>query len=171
MPFPKLQYDEISMKTLLRALLLALTFTLVAAPATAQDKGAKVTAKKKSAKAKDIQKLIKLTGMKNMMSPFIDQMFTQVKAYYPDVPDKEWKRLRSKVDLDELTQQIGGVYDEEFTHKEIKEIIKFYETPTGKKTLTKMPIIMQKSQMLGQQWGMKVGQMIDSELRKKGYVK
>ena len=159
------------MKSIARTLLFALTLTLVASPAFAQKKEQAAATKKEAAKQKDIRKLIKLTGMKDMMLPFVDQMFTQLKTIYPDVPAKKWAQLKKKVQLDSLVDEIGQVYAQEFSHKEIKEIIAFYETPVGRKTLKKMPVIMQKSQALGQQWGMQIGQMIDTDLRNSGYVK
>jgi hypothetical protein len=32
-------------------------------------------------------------------------------------------------------------------------MLAFYETPTGKKTIATMPQILNKSMMIGQQWG------------------
>ena len=43
------------------------------------------------------------------------------------------------------------IYKEEFTENEIKDLIEFYKTETGKKAMKKMPILMQKGSMIGQQ--------------------
>jgi hypothetical protein len=37
------------------------------------------------------------------------------------------------------------IYDKTYTHEEIKDINRFYESPTGKKMLAKMPELMNES--------------------------
>lgn len=45
------------------------------------------------------------------------------------------------------------LYMEEFTEYELKEFIKFYETPVGKKALQKLPVVTQKGWEIGSQIG------------------
>jgi len=49
-----------------------------------------------------------------------------------------------------LIEGMVALYEEEFTEAEIRELIAFYETPTGRKALEKMPVLMQKGAKLGQ---------------------
>ena len=41
------------------------------------------------------------------------------------------------------------MYREAFTEQEVREMLAFYKSPTGKKALEKMPELMQKGAMLG----------------------
>jgi hypothetical protein len=44
---------------------------------------------------------------------------------------------------------LTDLYTQTFTESELKEMTAFYKTPTGRKTLTEMPSLMQKSAALG----------------------
>lgn len=55
-----------------------------------------------------------------------------------------------------LYDKMAGLYMEEFTHEEIKELIAFYNTDLGKKLADKQLDLMQKAMMFGQSWGMEV---------------
>lgn len=48
------------------------------------------------------------------------------------------------------------VYARHFSHKDVRDMIAFYETPLGVKTLEVMPKLMQDSMQVGQQWAVKV---------------
>jgi hypothetical protein len=50
----------------------------------------------------------------------------------------------------EFVPSIAQVYEQEFTEGELKDLIAFYRTPLGKKTLEKMPKLMQVSATTGQ---------------------
>jgi len=40
-----------------------------------------------------------------------------------------------------INEHMLNIYDKYFTHEEVKNLIKFYKTPTGKKMITTMPDI------------------------------
>ena len=50
-----------------------------------------------------------------------------------------------------LRDDMARVYAEEFTEDELKEITKFYLTPTGKKVNQKLAVLQQKGMMIAQQ--------------------
>ena len=52
---------------------------------------------------------------------------------------------------DSLRWDFIKLYTETFTEKEMKDIIAFYSTPVGRKTLTTAPDLMAKGAALGQQ--------------------
>ena len=49
-----------------------------------------------------------------------------------------------------LESQMVQMYAETFTEPEVRELLAFYRTPLGKKTVAKMPELMQKGAALGQ---------------------
>lgn len=60
------------------------------------------------------------------------------------------ERLRQlfmqKIDLSNVMQEVAlVVYDKNFTESEMQDIITFYKTPTGKKTLQALPAVMSES--------------------------
>jgi hypothetical protein len=97
-------------------------------------------------------------------------MIEQFKGIIPEAPDEYWDLVLKEFSGGELVQLIIPIYDRHFSHEEIKDIIKFYETPTGKKMVEKLPLITQESMNAGQQWGMEIGEIIQNKLIKDGYL-
>lgn len=55
-------------------------------------------------------------------------------------------RLKEKVNIAELTERvIVPIYDKNFSAAEIKDLIAFYETPTGQKMVKSMPQMTQET--------------------------
>lgn len=55
-----------------------------------------------------------------------------------------------------LLDDIVPIYARHFSHQDVRDMIAFYETPLGRKTLEVTPKIMQESMQLGQQWALRV---------------
>lgn len=55
-------------------------------------------------------------------------------------------------DNPEIQAEMAKVYEGAYTKEEMAELLKFYETPLGKKTLETMPQIMQASTEIGQKF-------------------
>ncbi len=51
----------------------------------------------------------------------------------------------------ELVNRMITLYQEEFTEEELREIIRFHQTPVGQKALTSLPQLMQKGALVGQE--------------------
>lgn len=120
-------------------------------------------------KEKDIYRLMEISGSADLGTQVMYAIIEQYKEIIPDVPDEYWNMVLKEFSSDELIQLIVPIYDRYFTHEEIKDIIKFYETPTGKKMVENLPFITQESMNAGQQWGMEIGERIQNELKKDGY--
>ncbi|WP_396177390.1 DUF2059 domain-containing protein [Flavobacterium sp.] len=58
--------------------------------------------------------------------------------------------------LPSLYEKIAKIYMEVYTHEDIKEMMKFYESPIGKKIASSMGKITEKSGAAGQEWGMEL---------------
>ncbi len=58
-----------------------------------------------------------------------------------------------KATLPSLYDAMAKIYMEEFTHNEIKELLKFYETPLGKKMAEKTSVLSRKGMIEGTKWG------------------
>lgn len=117
-----------------------------------------------AAKQADIQKLMNLTGAANLGVQAADQMIASMRGAMATVPDKFWTEFRKEINADELVNLIIPVYDKHLTAAELKELIKFYETPVGKKMIAVMPAITAESMQVGQQWGTEVARRAKAKL-------
>ena len=57
------------------------------------------------------------------------------------------------------------------SYVEVKDIIKFYETPSGKKLLLATPAMVAESTQLGQEWGREIAERVMKKLQQKGLDK
>lgn len=101
---------------------------------------------------KAAEELMNVSGLKDSMNRMINQMVAlqlrqkPVMAPYKNILIKFFKKY---LGFDSIKYDFIDVYTEEFTEKELKEITAFYKTPTGKKTITKMPALMNKGAQVG----------------------
>ncbi|WP_158651302.1 DUF2059 domain-containing protein [Pseudotamlana carrageenivorans] len=94
---------------------------------------------------------IKLTGATSAFDAAIEQLGATVPAEKKEAYTKE-----AEGTLKTLYDQMADLYMSEFTQKEIKDLIAFYQTPLGKKLSSKQLQMTQKAMMLGQNWAMGV---------------
>lgn len=104
-------------------------------------------------KQKDIRKLLRITGSGELGTQVMGQMIGSMKKTMPQVPDTFWSDFMKEVHTDELVDLIVPVYDRNLTHDDIRELIRFYESPTGKKFVSVLPKITQESMVVGEKWG------------------
>lgn len=123
------------------------------------------------AKAADIKKLMTLTGAGNLGIQAMGQMLQVLKQATPKVPEAFWAEFQKEVNPDELVDRVVPIYAKHLSHGEIKELIKFYETPLGKKLIATLPAITQESMVVGQQWGMDLANRARKKLDAQGGAK
>lgn len=121
------------------------------------------------AKQADIRNLMELTGAADMGEQMLNQMLPMLKQSVSGVPDEFWTELMSEIDINEMVELCIPSYDKYFTHDEIKGLLKFYETPLGKKMIQVQPQIMQECMVVGQQWGQQIG--IKATQKIQNYIK
>lgn len=98
------------------------------------------------------EEFLRAANTEQTMLATIDQMLAvQLKANPQLEPVKDvMKNFFAKhLSYSALKDDLIKVYMAEFTEAEMKEIAAFYRTPTGKKTIEKMPVLMQKGAELG----------------------
>ncbi|WP_306353977.1 DUF2059 domain-containing protein [Flavobacterium sp. '19STA2R22 D10 B1'] len=122
----------------MKKLLLSLVVICVAQVSFAQDAAFKA----------DVLKYLDVSGASSNIS-----MIT--KQYVKNVPaDKQGEFVK---DLDgaikELMSKTADMYMTEFTHDDVKAILKFYESPVGKKLSSKTEVLAEKGQKVGEAWG------------------
>ncbi|MCW5621545.1 MAG: DUF2059 domain-containing protein [Burkholderiales bacterium] len=134
-------------------------------------------------KRADIEKLLEMTGalaLGRQMSDFFVTRFTQgLRQTYPDIPQQVLDVLPEEVDavvsanMDDLKAGVIPIYHKHFTGRDIEEMIEFYSTPLGQKTIRLLPVLMSESMQVGEQWGRSLApaieQQVKARLRKEGY--
>jgi hypothetical protein len=107
-------------------------------------------------KRADILRLLQLTQAGAMGELAAQQIITTFRQLMPQVKDEIWQELKKEISAEELLLRLVPVYDKHFGAAEMKELIRFYESPIGKKTTQVMPAINQEAMQIGQQWGSEV---------------
>lgn len=75
------------------------------------------------------------------------------------------KFAESIADSPDLKTKMVAIYAEAFTEPELKEMLVFYQTPIGKKSLQKMPELFQKGMLVGQEIGQQKQAAFQAELQ------
>jgi len=91
------------------------------------------------------------------MTPMLEQLRKQ------GLPDEAIKEVTAAAegffqktfDDPEITVEMAKVYEKEYTSEEINQLLAFYETPIGRKSLTVLPRIMAQSNKVGNDFAMK----------------
>lgn len=124
-----------------------------------------------TAKHQDILKLLRVSGSSELGIQVMDQLMMTFEEILPDVPTEFWADFRNEVKAEDLLDMMVPIYDKYYTHDDIRELIKFYESPVGKKMVDTMPLLLQESMQAGQEWGRALSEKMLQKLKEKGYSK
>jgi uncharacterized protein len=109
-----------------------------------------------------------LPVMMQNLKPAVVQGRPEVEKQYdatmPVLLEKAQKRV------DELANTIASIYASNFTAQELRDLIAFYQTPTGKKLLERQTVIAQQSMAAGQELGRAVVQDVQQEMQTKDHA-
>ena len=114
--------------------------------------------------AADAERFLKLAHADKLTVPVYGQVqqmfaqrFAQTKAPAAKQPVLESYQAKANAALDnaigwnKLKPKMVDLYTATFTETELKDLVKFYESPLGKKVLREMPKVTQQSAQLTQQ--------------------
>lgn len=100
--------------------------------------------------AYDMNDYLKDNGTISFYSEVIDRMFVFLKEEYKgsDVPEHIWTELESgkKEALTDITELIQQVYEDHFLKDELRSLLKFFSTETGRKINTNSELSEEDSQ-------------------------
>lgn len=126
-----------------------------------------------------IKELIEMTGGKNIGIMFAEQMSQGMTAMLrqsnKDIPpevidainDEIIKLFQEEMDNGSYFAILYPIYSEHLSEDDIRELIAFYKTPIGQKTIKVLPLITQESMVAGQQWGMSLGPKIQQRVQER----
>jgi uncharacterized protein len=136
-------------------------------------------------KQADIRQLIGVTGGTRLAGQLANAAAQSVAATLrssrKDIPERVVAVINRELSalFDErmdvpggLVERMVGIYDRHFTHNDIKQLLAFYQTPIGRKTVEVLPAVMSESMAVGQAWGQslapEIRQRVEAALKKEG---
>ena len=122
-----------------------------------------------SEKEQAIRKLMELIGIADLGDQVSQQLLSEMRFAFPQVPEPLWSELAASLDPAELTESTVSIYDRHFTIEELQALIDFYTTPVGQQVVKKLPLVAQESNAIGQQWGETKAFGIMQSLAERGY--
>ncbi len=99
----------------------------------------------------DVKKVIEMTGA----SAQIDVAKKQILGMIPEAKQAAFLKDFDAT-MPSYFDKVADVYMKEYTHAEIKDMIKFYETPLGKKITSKAGVLTEKTMEAAQAWGVEL---------------
>lgn len=119
-----------------------------------------------------IRQLIAGTGALEIGEQFANaismQMAQSLRRSNSDVPPETFSIVQEEV-MAVINEELANgsfenlivpVYAKYFTLEEVLELLAFYRTPIGQKTVEVMPLLTQESMQVGQSWGIGIGPII-----------
>ena len=118
---------------------------------------------------KSVNELLELLEMDIIFNQLQEATISNVKQSMPNIKDEDLELCRKTVNQEEFFEILSQIYSKYFNEKEIKELVKFYSTPTGQKASKAFPYIQQEINSQLQEYNeISVGHIMDI-LTEKGY--
>lgn len=171
------------MKNVMRAMHRTLSIGVLALALAAASPAAFAQGAKPSAAALATAKqLVTATGATTLFSPLIAGVIEQSKLLYLQqnpMLQKDLNEIAAQLRTEftpkfaEITDEVAHEYATHFTEQELKDILAFYQTPTGKKLLQEQPTVANESMKFAQDWANKLSTEVTAkmrdELKKRGH--
>lgn len=120
-----------------------------------------------------LSEMLKLNGFEENFSTGIGQVVTlHKKNYQHKVPEKLWTEFTNEIkeaSWPYLINELAAVYSNYYTISDLEEIIRFYQSPAGKKIMIHSEAITQESKVLVRELGSKIQKELNYKLRQYGY--
>ena len=104
------------------------------------------------ASEKEAEKLLDMMGMQEMMDQSVSQMLDIQLQQQPDLATFKGVMIEffnKNMSYESIKPELIKMYSEAFTASELKEIIAFYSTDVGQKSIQKMPALTAQGAQLG----------------------
>jgi hypothetical protein len=153
------------MQSSYRAALVAAALA-VSVPAYAQQPSAAALA--------NAREFVNLSGATLIFSPLVSGVIEQSKMLFlqqdPSLAqdlNEISAKLRTELNprLDELNVEMARLYATKFNDTELKEIMAFYSSTTGKKLLAEQPQVAEQSLKFAQDWSIKLSDEVVAKMR------
>ena len=120
-------------------------------------------------KIKDIRELIHLSGQADMQALATKSIIGYFKNQHPDVPETFWVKFEQGIDPGEFIDMMVPIYERHFTADEIKELIKFWQSPVGQKLGKEQSAMSMEGNRAGGIWAQRLAGKVASALLDAGF--
>lgn len=121
------------------------------------------------AHATDIRKLLQANQELDRRYDRLVQGFTSLKKQVPGIKPEFWGEFEPLFDREKLGDELTQIYGKHFTHGEVKDILAFFESPTGKKFLAVGKTVLSESNTTTNEFGRSIGEKIGKKLDAAGF--
>lgn len=120
--------------------------------------------------AATIRRLLELTGSAQLALNGIEAMVPTQRAANPQIPVAFWDAFldRARRGIPQYIDSLIPIYAAHLTRGELDQLVRFYESPLGRRLAAVTPVITQESIQLGQRWGAAIGQAVGDSLARAG---
>ncbi|MCG8457675.1 MAG: DUF2059 domain-containing protein [Holophagales bacterium] len=148
---------------------IALLLLLVSSPvaALAEETPTAVEAEAVTESEQLARRLMEVSGSGEMAEQILAQMVDSFRTTQPNVSSEFWDGILANARGEELEELMLPIYLEILTDAEMRAAIAFYETPEGRSLIQKMPLLLQKSMAVGQEWGERLARDVIRRLKER----
>jgi len=106
-----------------------------------------------------LMKLIETNGEGAQFKLAPQMLIGALKPTAPNLPAEFWDKEQKKIEdgLTGLFDKLLPLYAQYYTLEDVKNMIAFYETPTGKKLVASTSALTAEGFKIGQAWGVQAG--------------
>lgn len=99
-------------------------------------------------------RLVEITHSDELLLSTVNAAFFSAGQQYTDAPEEYWRKFEQdfRENIDQWIATIASVYNKYYTREELVELIEFYQSDLGKKTLEIMPNIGQEITQVVRAW-------------------
>ncbi len=128
----------------------------------------------------DTLKLLEITGSLDigaqMGTTIAQQMIASLKNARPDVDPKAFTIIEEEFvsiinsemkNNDGIVAELIKIYSKYYSHQDIKDLLKFYQSDLGKKLISTTPNVIQESMVVGQNWGQRILPIVQENIQKR----
>jgi hypothetical protein len=128
------------------------------------------------------KELLDLKGAVRMFDPLVPGIIETVKNNYLQTNPALFKdlsevaaQLRTELAAKraDIISQVAVLYAQRFSEQELKDVVAFYKTPSGKKFVSEEPTVIEQSLATAQGWSQKLSEEVLSrfraEMKKRGH--
>jgi len=143
-----------------------LTFLLFSSFAHAQNNTDEIDNEKRN----DIIQLLIVSGTADFAFAVIDDVIHTYKQYFTQVAPEYWENFKSSTNVKPFLDSIIGIYYSRFDHDEIKDLLKFFDSPVGRKWTLELTNMNEEVMTQANIFGLQVFNSLNQKLIDDGYI-
>lgn len=116
-------------------------------------------------KEKLIRQVMARTKEAEQAQERILQALAGMKLMMPRVGEKYWDKYRQLITIDELRDRLVSVYDKHYTSEELSDLLKFYDSPLGKKISDEAIPVLRESMSIAQELSKRAAQSMAADFQ------